>query len=157
MPTRGFCLIRGALPSGTTGANGGVKLGVEITQGTVNLAKDATNKWWSSPDDTSYLYIAHIVGSSSVGGSNIQPIQPGIDPSPDAPNAGVGFWAIATSDRTNATAYIELGNSAFYSFNGAPGVFTADAQVRGWVIANNLWDNYIGSANATNPEVPVSP
>ncbi len=157
MSTRGFCLIRsvGSLPAFTAPANGGLKLGVEVNPGTVNLAADAVNKWWSSPDETKYLYIAHTVGST-VPGSNIQPIQPGIAPAPDSPNAGVGFWAIATLDRTDTGAYIALGNAAWFAFNGAPGVFTADVQVRDWVIANNLWDNYLGPANSSTPETPLS-
>jgi len=151
-------LIRGgvgSLPAFTAPANGGAKLGVEVNPGTVNLAADANNKWWSSPNDTTYLYIAHIVGTT-VAGSNIQPIRPGITPTPDSPNAGVGFWAIATSDRTIPTPYIELGNAAWLAYNGTPGVFTTDVEVRNWVIANNLWDNYLGPANSSNPETPLS-
>jgi hypothetical protein len=161
---RGFCLIRGGLPAGTTAANGGSKLGVQTDRNSgIDLSKDPVNKWWDGPSEVigqgPKLFIAHPLPFAGGTGSNDQPLpetDPPINPSPDSPGAGVGFWgspsAVSTSDTSK---YIAIGNNAYRIVIGTPGVFTTDVQVRAWVKTNGFWDNYTGgTVNTTNPQTP---
>lgn len=160
---RGFCLKRGALPAGTLAANGGTKLGVQTdrTSG-INLSNDPVNKWWDGPSEVigqeARLFIAHPVPfDGNPGNPNTQDIPGGVNPNPDNPDAGVGFWGSPSATNPNDTSkYIAIGNSAYRVFTGAPGVFTTDVQVRSWVKAQGFWDNYTGgTVNTTDPQTPA--
>jgi hypothetical protein len=163
---RGFCLKRGGLPAGTIAANGGTKLGVQTDRTSmINLSNDPVNKWWDGPDETGEnarqrLFIAHPVPFTGGAGNNDQPLPdtgPAINPSPDGPGAGVGFWGSPSAVSPNDTSkYIAIGNNAFRIVTGTPGVFTTDVQVRGWVKSQGFWDNYTGgTVNTTDPQVPA--
>ena len=159
---RGFCLIRGGLPAGTTAANGGSKLGVQTDRNSgIDLSKDPVNKWWDGPSEVigqePRLFIAHPVPfDGSTGNPNNQPIPGGVNPNPDNPDAGVGFWGSPSAGSTSDTSkYIAIGNNAYRIVIGTPGVFTTDVQVRAWVKAQGFWDNYTGgTVNTTNPQTP---
>lgn len=160
---RGFCLIRGGLPSGTQAANGGSKLGVQIDRNSnIDLSKDTTNKWWDGPSEVigqePRLFIAHPVPTDgNTGAPNDQPLNQGQNPTPDGPGAGVGFWGSKNATSTsNSSNYIAIGNNAYRIYTGSPGVFTTDVQVRQWVKASGFWDNYTGgTVNSTDPQTPA--
>jgi len=160
---RGFCLKRGALPSGTVAANSGSKLGVQTDRtSNINLSDDQVNKWWDGPSEVigqePKLFIAHPVPfDGNTGSSNDQPIGGGQTPAPDGPGAGVGFWGSPTAtDPSNTSKYIAIGNNAFRIYTGTPGIFTTDVQVRQWVKASGFWDNYTGgTVNSTDAQTPA--
>lgn len=167
---RAFCFKRGTLPVGTIAANGKNILGVQIDRNAPNglLAQDATNKWWAGPNETVNevrLFIAHPVPYEGLpswnGNNNDQPPGTADGPwvgstTPDAAQAGVGFWGSPTATNPlDTNEYIAIGNNAYKVVTGNPGTFTTDTDVRNWVISQGYWDNYGDPGfNTANPQTP---